>query len=273
MSELGPIDPWLQIQGLPLGRFLIPDLGVEDVAAYVAFLQQRAGLTDQSALAETIKVLSEHLTPTLLGRMERIYSHIRLVARKLLSLSNPPIPESTVSAIVDALAQKMFAHGHGIGLAEAKAVGLNAIDMGRPLEKLSWELYLDYEKALNLTSNPDARTYFKDDATNVNIEKDAIGAFLESTSSSYVFQGDIKLERIRKMPPQLNINLNLPINLPPGIQPQQLTQSAQLQTIIQQIIQQVGQQIERMVREEIAKQAPVEGIQQGWYGAQWKKLK
>ncbi len=273
MSELGPIDPWLQIQGLPLGRFLIPDLGVEDVAAYVTFLQQRAGLTDQSALAETIKVLSEHLTPTLLGRMERIYSHIRLVARKLLSLSNPPIPESTVSAIVDALAQKMFAHGHGIGLAEAKAVGLNAIDMGRPLEKLSWELYLDYEKALNLTSNPDARTYFKDDATNVNIEKDAIGAFLESTSSSYVFQGDIKLERIRKMPPQLNINLNLPINLPPGMQPQQLTQSAQLQTIIQQIIQQVGQQIERMVREEIAKQAPVEGIQQGWYGAQWKKLK
>ena len=88
MSELGPIDPWLQIQGLPLGRFLIPDLGVEDVAAYVTFLQQRAGLTDQSALAETIKVLSEHLTPTLLGRMERIYSH-QVISAKIIVFIKP----------------------------------------------------------------------------------------------------------------------------------------------------------------------------------------
>ena len=56
------------------------------MAAYITFLQQRAGITDQNALAETVKVLSEHLTPTLVGRMERIYSHIRLVARKFLSL-------------------------------------------------------------------------------------------------------------------------------------------------------------------------------------------
>ena len=274
MSELGPIDPWLQVQGQPAGRFLIPDLGVEDVAAYITFLQGRAGITDQAALAETVKVLSEHLTPTLLGRMERIYSHIRLVARKLLSLSKPPIPESTVSNIIEDLAQKMFAHGHGIGLAEAKAMGLNAIDMGSDLERLSWELYLEYEQALNLGSNPDPRTYFPDDVTNVHIEKDAIGILLESTASSHAFQGDIRLERIRKVPPQLTLNLNFPVNLPPGTQPQQLP--AQLQTTIQQliqsVIQQAGQQLERMIREEVAKQAPVEGIQHGWFGARWKKV-
>jgi hypothetical protein len=168
----------------------------------------------------------------------------------------------------------MFAHGHGIGLAEAKAMGLNAADMGSDLERLSWELYLDYEQALNLGSNPDPRTYFPDDITDIHIEKDAIGILLESTASSHAFQGDIRLERIRKVPPQLTLNLNFPVNLPPGTQPQQLP--AQLQTTIQQllqsVIQQAGQQLEKMIREEVAKQAPVEGIQHGWFGARWKKV-
>lgn len=270
MSELGPIDPWLQIQGQQSARFMIPDLGVEDVAAYITFLRSRAGITDQAALAETVKVLSEHLTPTLLGRMERIYSHIRLVARKLLSLSKPPISEAIVSNIIEALVQKMFAHGHGIGLAEAKSMGLNAIQMDRATEELSWQLYLDYEQALNLGANPDPRTYFPDDVTNLHVERDAIGALLESTAASYAFQGDIRLERIRKLPPQLNLNLNFPFALPTGTQPQQLQPA--IQQLIQQVIQQAGQQLERMIREEIAKQAPVEGIQHGWLGAQWKKV-
>lgn len=274
MSELGPIDPSLQIQGQQAGRFVIPDLGVEDVAAYVTFLRDRAGITDQAALAETVKVLSEHLTPTLLGRMERIYSHIRLVARKLLSLSKPPIPESTVSSIVDGLAQKMYTHGHGIGLAEAKALGLNAVPMTSDMERLTWELYCDYETALNLGSNPDPRTYFPDDATNVHVEKDSIGILLESSSSSNAFRGDIRLERMRKMPPQLNVNLNFPVSLPPTAQPQQSPQQlqTQIQQIVQSVIQQAGQQLERMVREEIAKQAPVEAIQHGWLGARWTRV-
>lgn len=271
MSELGPIDPWVQAQGPSAERFLIPDLGVEDVVAYITFLQQRAGITDQAALAETVKVLSEHLTPTLLGRMERIYSHIRLVARKLLALSKPPIEESKVNTIVETLAQKMFAHGHGIGVVEAKTIGLNVVSMDAQLEKLTWELYLNYESALNLNANPDPRSYFSNDGINLKIEQNCAGAFLESSEISYVFQGDIHFERIRKMPPQLNLNLNFPINLPAGLDSQQLP--AQMQTLLQQFMQQAGQQLQKMIQDEIAKQAPIEGIRNGWFGCQWKKAK
>lgn len=272
MAELGPIDPFLQVQ--PSGEkptpFLIPDLGVEDMTAYISFLRQRAGITDQGALAETMKVLAEHLTPTLLGRMERIYSHIRLVARKLLALTQPPMPDSAVSAIVEALTEKMFAHGHGIGVAEAQSIGLNAKEMDGDLDRLVWDLYLDYESTLSLDTNPDPRTYFPDDDTNVYFERDATGVCVESLGLLHVFKGDIRFERVRKMPGQLTINLNFPINLPPTVSPQQLPQ--QLQAAIQQILQQATQQLHNMVQQEVARQAPVERIGHGWFGGTWIRV-
>lgn len=271
MSELGPIDPFVQVRpsGESPGRFLIPDLGVEDVAAYINFLKERAGITDQAALAETIRVLSEHLTPTLLGRMERIYSHIRLVARKLLGLVRPPISESVMSTIIEALTEKMFAHGHGIGLAEAESIDLHVKKMDQNLEKIVWDLYLEYEGTLKLDTNPDPRTYFPDDDTNLYFEKDATGVCIESLGLLHEFQGDIRFERVRKMPTQLTINLNLPLNLPPTVTPQQLPK--QLQTAIQQLLQQAAQQLHNMVQQEVARQAPVERTSHTWFGGTWKR--
>jgi len=111
-AELGPIDPALQpVGGLERPpQFLLPELGVEDIASYVNFLRNRAGLTDQAALSGAIGTLAEHLTPTLLGRMERIYAHIRLVARKLLSLCQPPLDDRSISAIVEALTERTYVH-------------------------------------------------------------------------------------------------------------------------------------------------------------------
>lgn len=273
MAELGPIDPFIQI-GPAIGKpmpFLIPDLGVEDIAAYTSFLKLRAGITDQSSLGEAMKVLAEHLTPTLLGRMERIYSHIRLVARKLLALVKPPISESAISTIVEALTEKMYAHGHGIGLAEAGSIGLNVRKLEGELEKLVWNLYLDYESTLALMTNPDPFTYFPDDDTNVYFEKDAVGICIESLGLLHTFQGDIRFERFRKMPPQLNINLNFPLTLPPAITQQQMQQD--LKTIIQQILQQEIQQLQTMVQQEVARQAPVEKIDVRWFGGMYRKIK
>lgn len=272
MSELGPIDPFLQVTpspGTPV-PFLIPDLGVEDTTAYISFLKNRAGITDQSALADTTKVLAEHLTPTLLGRMERIYSHIRLVARKLLALAKPPLSESAISNIVDALTEKMYAHGHGIGLEEAESIGLNTRKLEGELERLIWSLYLDYKSMLQLDTNPDPVTYFPDDDTNVYIERDTIGVCIESLGLLHGFQGDVRFERIRKAVPQLNINLNFPLNLPPTITQEQLPQ--QLQTIIQQMLQQAIQQLQTMVQQELARQTPVEKIQVGWQGGMYRRI-
>jgi len=272
MSELGPIDPFLQIrpEGGKTVPFLIPDLGVEDVAAYISFLKERVGITDQNALADNVKALADHVTPTLLGRIERIYSHIRLVARKLLALCTPPLSESTINNIVDALTEKMYAHGHGISIEEAKSIGLIVKEMTIDVNRVVWDLYLDYENELRLNANPDPGSYFTDDSSNVFEETDAIGVLMESIGLAHAFQGTIHIERTRKAIPQLNININFPMNLPPSIQPQQLQQ--QVQAAIQQILQQAAQQLQGMIQQEIARQAPVEGVRSRWSGGMWTKV-
>ncbi len=272
MSELGPIDPSLQIQPGALGNpFLIPDPGVEDVAAYVTFLTRRAGISDQAPLAETVKVLAEHLTPTLLGRLERTYSHIRLVARKLLSLVNPPYPEASIDAISEALTEKMYAHGHGIGVNEAAELGLRAERMEPSLESLVWQLYLDYEAALKLGTTADPEGYFPDNATNFYEESDAVGVFMESRDASHQFCGKIQLQRIRQAPNPLNLNISMPLNLPASIQPQDIP--AELQQVIQRMLEQALPELQRMVESEIARQAPAQGSHARWIGGVWRQVR
>lgn len=270
MSELGPIDPSLQVQPDVLGNPFLIDPGVEDVAAYLTFLTSRARISDQGPLAETVKVLAEHVTPTLLGRLERTYSHIRLVARKLLSLPKPPYPEATIDAISEALTEKMYAHGHGIGVGEAAELGLKAQKMESPLDRLVWELYREYEVALKLGTTDDPEGYFQDETTNVYEEENAVGVLMESRDVSYKFGGKIHIQRIRQMPDSLSLNLTLPLNLPPSVQPESIPEG--IQQIIRQVLEEGGLEIRKMVEAEIAGQAPVRGLRRGWVGGVWSRL-
>jgi predicted transcriptional regulator len=65
-----------------------------------------AGITDQSAIAQVIGQLANHIGPLALGSVNRQYSHIRLVARKLLTSRNQKIEEGKVAAIIETLTEK-----------------------------------------------------------------------------------------------------------------------------------------------------------------------
>ena len=56
-AELGPIDPTLIPQNQLGGQSAPQQIGVEDVSSYVAFMKERAGLTDQAALANLMSQL------------------------------------------------------------------------------------------------------------------------------------------------------------------------------------------------------------------------
>ncbi len=270
-GELSPIDPALQLA--PTGDrplpFLLPDLGVEDIASYVNFLRNRAGLTDQSALAGPISTLSQMLTPPLLGRIERIYSHIRLVARKLLALCKPPLDDPRVTRIVEALTEKTYVHGHGIGRREAKDLGLQVELLDGPIKDLLWSLVVDYEEEMRLRTTSDPQGYFTDDGPDAYTEENAITAVIESQALFDCFMGRFRLARIRKIPPQPVININLGLNLPPGLQSQELP--ATIQQAVQQMLQQAAQQLQQLVAQEIARQSPVERITGGLIGGRWQR--
>lgn len=270
-SELGPIDPALQFNPTQSKvPFLLPDLGVEDIASYVTFLRNRGGLTDQAALSACIGTLAQTVTPPLLGRIERIYSHIRLVARKLLALCKPPLDDNTVTRIVEALTEKTYVHGHGIGRTEAKELGLRVESLNGAVKEFVWSLVLDYELEMKLLTTRDANGYFTDGGPDEYVESDAVAAAIESLKVLHLFKGALRLRRVRRVPQQPVININLNPQLPPGVQASQLPPA--LIQALQQMLGQASQQLQQMVQQEIARQSPVEGITGGLVGANWQRI-
>jgi hypothetical protein len=271
-SELGPIDPALQLPPMMTpdgGGPRLPDLGVEDIAAYLTFIRERANLTDQAAVSKAVAVLATHLTPTLLGRLERIYSHIRLVARNLLALHKPPLDDRQISSITQALTEKMYVHGHGIGRKAAKEIGLDVEFVDASGEKHVWGLYEKYEFVFRLRETRDVESYFPPNSDEYEKPETSL-ACVESSAHLHEFTGTIRARRIRNIPPNPTINVNLGLTFPPNINPQQMPQ--QLQQIIQQILQQASQQLPGMVAQELQRQCPPIGASAQFAGGIWRKV-
>lgn len=265
-AELSPIDPTLVRSGG--GGSAIPpqEISVEDVSSYISFIKERANINDQAALAQLVGILSGNLTPLVLGSVNRQYSHIRLVARKLLASHRNRIEEEKLSSIIEALTEKIYSHGHAIGRKEAKEIGLPIKEASQKLEDLMWQLFEEYEKELELRNNLDPETLLAEREEEKNL-KDLPLAVIESTEKLHRFEVQAKFRKKRNVPnnPQININLN--IGLPPNINPQQVPQ--QLQQVINQIMQRIMQSLPSLVQQEIVRQSPVVGFEGRTFGGRW----
>ncbi len=264
-AELSPIDPTLV--KATAGESAAPpqEISVEDVSSYISFVRDRANLNDQSALATVVSLLANQLTPLTLGSVNRQYSHIRLVAKKLLASRQQKIEEERMNTIIEALTEKMYSHGHAIGRREAADLGLSIDSPAPELELLIWELYLEYEQMLHLTEPLDLEQLLQ------NKEEQTLNdlrlACIESAHSLDVFEHNLHVKRRRQIPsnPQINVNLNLA--LPTGINLQALPQN--IQQLLQQLLQQVSQNISLVVQQELARQSPIVGIESRSYGGRW----
>lgn len=269
-AELGPIDPAImQTPTGPGGPPKLQDLGVEDIAAYLKFVRERAALTDQAAVSAAVQALSAELTPPLLGRMERIYSHIRLVARNLLAQHKPTLDDKVISSVTEALTEKMYVHGHGIGRKEAKAIGLDIDFLDAATESVVWSLYEEYEEEFRIRETKEQESYFAPNSDIYERPNTAV-ACIESEPRLHEFTCKVWAQRLRNVPPNPSINVNLGFNFPPNINPQQLPQ--QMQLVIQQILQQAAQQLPGLVAQELQRQSPVVGLIAKAIGGYWRNV-
>jgi hypothetical protein len=268
-AELGPIDPTLR--KMSIGEVAGPpqEISVEDVNSYVSFVRERANINDQSALAQMISILANYLTPLTLGSVNRQNSHIRLVARKLLTSRKEKLDEAKINSIIETLTEKIYSHGHGIGRKEAQEIGLPIEEAEEPLESAIWNLYLKYEEFLKLTEPLDPLVLLNKEEE-VHLEQIPI-AIIESENKTHVFNTKIDFKKRRQIPsnPQLNINLNLA--LPPDIKPENIPRQAQ--QILQQMLSQIAQAIPQLVHQEISRQSPEIGIDIRVYGGKWEEIK
>ena len=155
---LGPIDPTVTNEFNPVEAASNRKLGisVEDVKAYIAFIKDTVGIKHEEELVRAIEILANKVHPLALGNVERFLSQSRLIARKLLTLHTDKTETHAIEGIIEALASKLFFHGHPINRVEAKEIGLKvAENVSTELEELMWEVYCSYEQQLNFSETFD----------------------------------------------------------------------------------------------------------------------
>lgn len=264
-AELGPIDPTLVKATIGEGALPHQEISVEDVNSFLSFIKERANINDQFALAEVVGTLVNQISPLTLGNVNRQNSHIRLVARKLLTSRKEKMDEEKINSVIETLTEKIYSHGHSIGRKEAKDIGLPISFPDDKTENLIWQLYLKYEDFLKLYDPIYPEIELAEDEN--KILKNLPIAVIESDKKLHVFKINVDIKKNRKVPPSPQININVNLQLPPGIQPAQVPQQAQ--QILQQLMAQISQNITKMVQQEIVKQSPIIGIGGRVYGGNW----
>jgi hypothetical protein len=161
MGCLGPIDPSVanpfnpphpQNPGVPLA------ISVEDVSAYFKMISEELGISHEDELIQAVLALTEKVHPLALGNVQRSHNQARMMARKLLKRHMPTeAHEHEITKIIDTLKSNLFFHGHPINRQEAEQdLKLKVTKPPPEIEALMWELYVDYEKACQMTENFDA---------------------------------------------------------------------------------------------------------------------
>lgn len=267
---MGPIDPFLDtITSDDQKQTSRTRIGTEDVSQYIKFIKERAGLTDQQAITPLVSLLADEIKPITLGRVQRAYSHIRLVAGLLLSTVTPKLEERRITKIIEALTDKIFLHGHGIGYEEANEIGLQVKRPEPDVEKIMWALYLEYEDLLKLNSIRDAMGYFDGD-NDLYEENELTIVAIESVEKLHQYRGNLKLKRMRNIPPNPTINVNLNLQMPPGQETEKLPN--QLALSLQNMLSQASQNMRDIVNKEIRKQSPISGIKREFIKQRWVEL-
>lgn len=262
-GELGPIDPALNINSHP-GSLATNEVRVEDIMSYLDFLKTKAGLTDQGALGQNVRLLGEKLTPAILGSIYRTHSHIRMLAGKLLHSRREPMKEEQINAIVETMAEKIYSHGHAIGRKEANDIGLPVGDVPPELDAAMWSLLEQYEDFLTLRKpfDPEAELGLLDEGS----AKSSV-AMIESSGLTTAHRGTVNFKRLRQSGGPVAVNVNLGVQLPPGLPPQAIPQQ-----IIQQLIQQVQNDVPKLVQEQVKAQSPTIGAQIQMIGFCWEDI-
>lgn len=270
-GELGPIDPQLkQIHSSPDGERTQEEISVEDIMAYVRFLKDEVGLSDQNVLGTQAASLTDKLSPQILGKIYRGHSHIRSVARKLLEAHSAKfeIDGPAIDVIVDTLAEKTFEHGHAIGRREAREIGLNIVEPEKTCEDLIWSIFEEYENLFCLNSPIDPNTFIPENQEE-HIEP-LVMACIESLALAHHFTAELKGRHQRNMPPQLNLNLNVQLQMPAGMDPS--TIPVEQQAILQELVREAQVQAEKAVQEQISQQAPVVGFSGQIQRTGWREV-
>ncbi len=145
MGVLGPIDPTIRLSG---GTMDGMEVSVADMDSYEDFLREEYQVTKPEEKVKAYEELTQTVQPILIGRAYRNYLETGDDAKRLLGkyISDP----QRLKHIINYFLRGIHTHNHSISRREAKKIGLNVKFTTDREEKLIWELYKEYEKAMQM---------------------------------------------------------------------------------------------------------------------------
>lgn len=266
-GELGPIDPIMSFSGQGPSGPIQHDVSVEDIMAFPKFAADRFGLKDETSNSAALNKLVDRLDAVMLGSAYRTHSHIRYLAEQMLRSRGDGMTDETIAAIVKTLAEDVFAHGHAVGMQEAKRIGLPVESPSAELDAAMWTLLEAYEVDLKLLQPID--TFAAVQGQELSQEEVTTGA-IDSTGLSHEFRGALRVSAQRQMPQTLTVNLNMPVQLPPGFDPTQLP--TELSQMLQQLQNSLLNVAQDSVREALQAQAALTGLDVRLVDAAWREV-
>lgn len=156
MGCLGPIDPSVSNPFNPThpqNAGLALPISVEDVSSYFELVKEDVGIHHEDELVQALVALTDKIHPLALGNVQRSHHQSRMLAQKLLRKHMGRGEEHQIETIIENLKSNLFYHGHPINRKEAKSdLNLKVSEATGSLEAAMWDLYLQYDEALNMSS-------------------------------------------------------------------------------------------------------------------------
>ena len=280
-AELGPID--ITMGSGPYNpterdsRQRLP-ISVEDVTGYFSLLE-KVGCARPDEKMRGFELLTNNVHPLALGTVSRLLEQTKLVGLRLLNTRTNPFSEAENQEIIKALSSEVYSHSHSISRSEAvRYIKLrhvkNAEDLGIADEL--WALYEEYRNLFHLEDPFQPEEYLITNDLEEHTWNNLNLACVESAKRFDICKKSERVKRLRKVPPQVNINLsnvnfptiNIP-NLPASITQQQI--DALIQQAAGVAIQQSLNNAIQVAVEQLIKSLPQIGFEHISFNSGWRK--
>jgi len=147
LATLGPVDPQITATTKDGNQ---QQFAYEDVTAYVKFLREEAGISEQSEKESLLEPLVNQIAPSIIGGAKRASMQSKTMAERLLKLHMNKEDHQKAERIAEELSKNYFAHGHAVTRGDAAKLGLDVCDRDPCLEELIWSVFIDCEKEMQM---------------------------------------------------------------------------------------------------------------------------
>lgn len=231
-AELGPVDITIGNSPLnpphPITKHPI-DISVEDVMGFISLLDKLDCTRPQEKI-KAFEILSEHINPLAIGKVNRLLEQTKLVANRMLTFRKNKLTNEQNEEIIRKLGSEIYSHRHSISRTEARQIGISFVKNSEDYDISNelWKLYELYSKMLLLSEPFDPEKYLIDNNKDNHKWHDLIKAVIETEYEIYQQLSDVETRRLRQINQPININpqISMP-QIPPNLNEQEIQQFLQ----------------------------------------------